>query len=165
MIASEIPVFTRRLDSPQPVSLEHAVCCAADAEFAVGAILSAMGSFPFGVSDALAVQLGVRETLSRSLPAEDQRGTTAKFHVRTSLTSASVRVQIDDVSESEAVVLAADRLRWGQLPAEFRQRLQLAKTYMTSVDVHQQGRQIVLSRARGQGFAVSALPAGYDFQI
>lgn len=165
MIASDSTFLTLRSENAQPVSLKHAVRCEADAEIAVEAILSAMGRLPFGVSDALAIQMGVRETLHRSVSTGAERENPAELHVSTSLTPASIRIQIDDFSEPLSGPFSVGASRWKQLPVEFRQRLQLAKTYMTSIDVHQQGRRIVMYRARGQGSAVSTLPMGYDFQI
>jgi len=166
MIAPVEAVYAPRpAESTLPVSMEHIVCCGADVDFAVRAIVSAMKHYPFGVFDGLAIQLGVSEALIRILNQIKNRQIEAALRLQTTVTPAFVRVQIDDLARRAGANGFSDQEQPGILPAELSRQLQFTKTYMTSIEIRQAGRQIVLHRARGQGSTISTLPYGYDFQI
>lgn len=161
MIASDKSFSSSQTATTSPVTVERVVCCEPDAESLVGAILAAMGKFPFDVSDGLAVQLGVSETLERALAAGDDAGHEVQLSVRASIGTTDVRVLIKDVSGT---------LEWNALDSASKPgpggiHPLLARTFMTTVDVQQQQRQVVLYRDHHRGSAVSSLPPGYDFQI
>jgi len=167
MIAPEALFPVPHSENTQPVSAEYNVRCRADVEHVIGAITAAMGRFPFGVSDGLALQWSLTETLEQMLFRENEPDA-GNLHVQSQVTPAYVRVQIDhapapwEFSVSD-IVSELQRPR----PAAFVPfiPLRFARTYMTSVEIRDEGQRVILYRARGQGNATSSLPVGYDFQI
>lgn len=149
-----------------PVAMEFAVRCPRDVELAVESIITAMGQFPFSVSDGFAVQQAVSQALTLSIDQLSQIRLDHHLRVRIQITSQFVRVQIEDIrGDHDEETIPAVFSRFTNPQEQGSPAMQMLQTYLTTIEVQNQGRQAVLYRAKGHGAAISAPPLGYDFQI
>ncbi|SFI64007.1 hypothetical protein [Planctomicrobium piriforme] len=164
MISSRSPRVPVRVSVPNQPRLdwsEVTLRCRDEIPAAVTEVMRSMEGQPFSATDGFAVQLATTEALNSAF-SKFVRSSGNRLQLRFVVSPERVWIEIDAPENCQAS--SSETTLSTQLPQRDR-RVSLVEAYMTYVEYRNEGRQVILSRGRGQGAAVSGPPAGYDFQI
>jgi|GEM_PF-2123253 len=156
------PAYRRPVAQPRLDWSEVVLRCRDEIFEAVEEVMASMEHQPFSVTDGIAVHQATTEALENLF---QQFGTESHEPVRLRFAVSPEGVWLELEAQRPAAATEPAAPQALPEPAKSSGRTSLARSLMTSVEYRDQGRQVLLTRGRGQGSAVTGPPAGYDFQI